>query len=54
MDKEKYKKALEDIKEELEECFGESLDDFGGACVCCLYPCWKVIAKEAIEKQIKE
>ena len=53
MNKEKYKKALEDMKIELEECCGEALDD-DGPCICCLYPCWRIIAKEAIENQIKE
>lgn len=51
MDKARYKKALSEIEEEIKNCSSECLDE-NGICICCMYPCWKVVAKEAIERQI--
>lgn len=51
-DKERYKKALHDIQVEIKICSEHALHD-DGRCICFLYPCWKFVAKEAIEKQIK-
>lgn len=53
MDKERYEKALIDIEYEIKDCSKGALDD-DGKCICALYPCWVMIAKESIEKNIKE
>lgn len=51
MDKEKYEKALIDIEDEIKDCSGGVLDS-DGKCICTLYPCWVMVAKESIKKQI--
>lgn len=53
MDRDKYKKALIDVINKINECSSDCCDD-DGSCICCKYPCWMFTAKEAIEKQIEK
>lgn len=52
MSKDKYEDALIAIKAEIEDCSIDALDD-NGECICCMYPCWKMVAREVIEKQLE-
>ena len=52
MNKEKYEEALFHIECDIKDCSGDALDE-DGACICCMYPCWKMVAKELIEKQLE-
>lgn len=52
MSKDNYEDALIAIKAEIEDCSRDALDD-NGECICCMYPCWKMVAREAIEKQLE-
>lgn len=52
MNIEQYKNALKHIKEDIDICSEHSLDD-DGRCICWQYPCWQMVAREAIEQQLK-
>lgn len=52
MDKCDCIKVLIAVKAEIYDCSKDSLDD-KGECICCMYPCWKMIAEEALEKQLE-
>lgn len=52
MGDDKYEEALIAIQAEINDCSSDALDD-DGKCICCMYPCWKMVAREAIEKQLE-
>ena len=51
--KKQYEKALEDIDMEIKDCANGVLEDGEEKCICAKFPCWRMIAKQAIEKQLE-
>ena len=50
--KEEMQEVLDSLNDEIDECAGSALDDYGN-CICYLYPCWKILADEIIYNAIK-